>query len=397
MSVPERTYAYYQAVFQETPKPFAFVDLDYFDENLRQIKCRAGEKRIRVASKSVRCASLLRRILSFDSQYQGIMAYHAAEAVFLSQNGFDDILVAYPFWDAVYIEAVANELKKGKSIYAMVDCEAHVQRFNQAGEAHGVQFPLCLDVDMSSNFFGLYFGVHRSGLDSAQQVAQIAAFMDSQPHVKLMGLMGYEAQIAGIQDHTAGKALQNMLVPTLKMRSQAELRARREAVVKAAGKERLRFVNAGGTGSLESSIQEAWVTEVTVGSGFYAPTLFDGYNHFKHLPAAAFAIEITRQPREHLYTCLGGGYVASGSAGKEKLPQPYLPIGANLLDNEGTGEVQTPVEYRGSQPLTLGDPIFFRHAKAGELCERFNQLHLVSQGKIVEIVPTYRGEGQCFM
>jgi D-serine deaminase-like pyridoxal phosphate-dependent protein len=68
-----------------------------------------------------------------------------------------------------------------------------------------------------------------------------------------------------------------------------------------------------------------------------------------------------------------------------------------LTKNEGAGEVQTPVKYSGTEKINIGDPLFFRHSKAGELCERFNFLHLVSQGKITNIVPTYRGESMCFV
>ncbi|MBI3735552.1 amino acid deaminase/aldolase, partial [Candidatus Sumerlaeota bacterium] len=91
------------------------------------------------------------------------------------------------------------------------------------------------------------------------------------------------------------------------------------------------------------------------------------------------------------------GYIASGAAGKDKLPYPYLPAGSELLPLEGAGEVQTPIAYRGPEKLEIGDPIFMRHSKAGELCERFKSLLLVSAGKIVDEVPTYRGEGECFV
>ena len=395
MSNLNPTYAYYKEIFRDTPKPFAFVDLDLFDANIAAIKARAGDKNIRVASKSVRCSALLRRIFEADPQFQGIMAYHADEAAFLSQQGFDDILIAYPFWDTGQIRAVIGELQRGKTIVSMVDCEDHVRRFSQIAADSGVEMPLCLDVDMSSDFLGLHFGVYRSGVDTAAQAKSIADFVAAQRGVRLEGVMGYEAQIAGIQDRS-GSALLNVAVPFLKKRSILELRARRQSVIEALGRD-LRFVNAGGTGSLESSRQEDWVTEVTVGSGFYSPALFDGYSQFRHHSAAAFAIEIVRQPKDEIYTALGGGYVASGSAGKEKLPRPYLPAGLQLLENEGTGEVQTPVIYRGPEKLALGDPLFFRHAKAGELCERFRQLYLVSDGKIVDSVPTYRGEDQCFI
>jgi D-serine deaminase-like pyridoxal phosphate-dependent protein len=148
---------------------------------------------------------------------------------------------------------------------------------------------------------------------------------------------------------------------------------------------------------MEWNKTEDGITEITVGSGFYAPALFDYYNNFKHLPAAGFALAIVRQPKENMYTCLGGGYIASGSVGIDKQPKAYLPEGINITENEGFGEVQTPFTYSGAQPLQIGDAVFFRHSKAGELCERFNELYLIKDGKIMEKTPTYRGMGQCFL
>jgi D-serine deaminase-like pyridoxal phosphate-dependent protein len=98
-----------------------------------------------------------------------------------------------------------------------------------------------------------------------------------------------------------------------------------------------------------------------------------------------------------MFTAMGGGYIASGGIGLSKQPTPYLPKGFFLIQNEGCGEVQTPITYNGKEKLSIGDTILFRHAKAGELCERFNALHIVSNGKIVETTPTFRGEGKCFV
>src|SRR5260370_22402245 len=103
-----------------------------------------------------------------------------------------------------------------------------------------------------------------------------------------------------------------------------------------------RFGKGGGTGSVPTTREEPAVTEITVGSGFYAPALFDNYRNFRYLPAVGFAIEIVRRPRRSIYTCLRGGYVASGSAGPHKLPQPYPPPGAPLLSLQGPWEVPTP-------------------------------------------------------
>ncbi len=395
MDTTTQNYQYYKNIFSSTKRPFAFVDLDFFDENIKQIKNRAGGKKIRIASKSVRCVNLLKRILEKDKQYQGIMAFHADEAVFLSQYGFDDILVAYPVWNENQIEAVAQEVKKGKYINLILDCKEHVERINTIGKKLDVKIPISLDIDMSSSYPGIHFGVFRSQLNNVSTSATLARFIEKFDFVALDGIMGYEAQIAGVGDNVKGAFMMNSIISALKKNSIIEIKKRRGGVVEKLPP--LRFVNAGGSGSLESSRTEDWVTEVTVGSGFYSPGLFDNYKQFKHLPAAAFAIEICRKPKPNMYTCLGGGYVASGAVGIDKQPKPYLPHGVELTKNEGTGEVQTPINYKGSEQIDLGDPIFFRHSKAGELCERFNELYLVKNGKIVDTVPTYRGEGQCFM
>jgi len=244
---------------------------------------------------------------------------------------------------------------------------------------------------------GLHFGVWRSPVSSVESALSVFRAVRQSPHLRLDGIMGYEAQIAGVGDK--GSGVEPRLIRLLKQRSIPRLRELRMAVVDAliAQGAVLRIVNGGGTGSLESTAQEVCVTEVTVGSGFYSPTLFDQFREFRHLPAAGFAIEIVRQPKSKTFTCAGGGYVASGAAGRSKLPQPYLPVGAHLVEREAAGEVQTPIVYAGDIQLQLGDPIFMRHAKAGELCEHFNHLHLISSNNIVGTVPTYRGEGYVFL
>jgi D-serine deaminase-like pyridoxal phosphate-dependent protein len=92
----------------------------------------------------------------------------------------------------------------------------------------------------------------------------------------------------------------------------------------------------------------------------------------------------------------GGGYVASGSAGPDKLPRPVFPLGLALDAQEGAGEVQTPLRLARGTALRLGDAVLFRHAKAGELCERFAEIVVVEGERIIERVPTYRGLGGCF-
>ncbi len=396
---PTRDYAYYQQVFAGQRMPFAYLDLDLLDENVRQVVGRAGDKRIRVASKSVRCATALKRILAADARFIGVMCLTAREAVYLAEQGVEDVLIGYPCVHAEDIGDVAQATRAGRHITLMVDDLAQIDRIETVAQQYGVRLPLCLDVDLSLDVPGLHFGVWRSPLRSAAQARPAVERILSSPHLTLDGVMGYEAQIAGVGDNYRGQLAKNAIVRVLKRRSVGLAAERRAAVVdmiRSLGGAP-RFVNGGGSGSMATTRAEAVVTELTVGSAFYAPALFDNYRDFRYLPAAGFAVEIVRQPAPHRFTCLGGGYVASGAPGADRLPQPYLPSGVHLDALEGVGETQTPVRYDGSVPLHIGDPIFFRHSKAGELCERFTRLLLVSQGAVVGEAATYRGDGQCFL
>ena len=394
-----RDYPYYKSVFAGRTMPFAYCDLDLLERNIRDVLARAKGKRVRVASKSVRCVGLLRRMLAADASIQGIMCLTAREAVFLANQGFDDVLIGYPIWHAADLAAVARAVAGGARISLMVDSLAHIERAEAAARAAGVRLPLCLDVDLALALPGLHFGVWRSPVRTPEQARPIVESIAASPHVLLDGIMGYEAQIAGVGDHVPRQHLKNALVRQLKRRSAhvaAERRAAMVALAQACGAAP-RFVNGGGTGSITTTQRETVVTEITVGSAFYSPALFDYYRDFRYQPAAGFAIEIVRQAAPGIYTCLGGGYVASGAAGRDKLPHPYLPEGARLDSLEGAGEVQTPIHYTGAEHLAPGDPIFLRHAKAGELCERFTHLLLVRKGAVVDEVATYRGDGQCFL
>ncbi len=395
----QRGYAYYKGVFSGRAMPFAYLDLDLLGQNIRQIVAATGGKRIRLASKSLRSVTVLHRILAADMRIQGIMCYTAREAAYLAKQGFDDLLIGYPCWHELDIAAVAQATVAGGRITLMIDSVAHVEQAERVAQRYGVRLPLCLDIDMSLLVPGLHFGAWRSPIRTPEQARPVIERILRSSHVWLDGIMGYEAQIAGVGDHYPGKALKNGLVRFLKRRSVRDVAARRAAILELIKSYNLslRFVNGGGTGSIATTREEAAITEITVGSGFYAPALFDNYHDFRYQPAAGFAIEIVRQAAPNIYTCLGGGYVASGAAGPDKLPQPYLPEGARLDALEGAGEVQTPIKYSGPLHLAVGDPIFLRHSKAGELCERFTHLLLVSNGAIVDEVTTYRGDGQCFI
>jgi D-serine deaminase-like pyridoxal phosphate-dependent protein len=394
-----RDYSYYRQAFAGHAMPFAWLDLDLLDDNIRAILGRAGSKYVRIASKSVRSVAVLRRILAASPVFRGLMCFTAREAAWLAGQGFDDLLMGYPVWHPDDLAAVARATADGAHITLMVDSVAHVEQAEAVARAHNVRLPLCLEVDMTLAVPGLHFGVWRSPLQNADLARPVLERIAGSAHVALDGIMGYEAQVAGVGDNYPGQLAKNALVRRLKGRS-VRLDAERRAAVVALAESLcgpLRFVNGGGTGSMATTREESAVTEMTVGSGFYSPALFDNYREFHFQPAAGFAIEIVRIPAPGIYTCLGGGYSASGGAGKDRLPSVHLPVGAQLDPLEGAGEVQTPIHYRGPERLALGDPVLMRHAKAGELCERFTHLACIQNGVIVDEVTTYRGDGRCFL
>jgi D-serine deaminase-like pyridoxal phosphate-dependent protein len=395
----EHEYHYYRKIFERTAKPFAFVDFDLLDENIERIVSAAAHKNIRIATKSIRSVFIMKYIMKNHALFKGVMCFTAMEALYLGSEGIEDILIGYPIWDSEAVAKICQFNQQGKMITLMVDSVEHVQHLNKIAETFNVTLPLCLDIDMSMDVPGLHFGVWRSPIRNVGDAKVVVEKIMESSSVCLVGVMGYEAQIAGVGDHYPKQTAKNTIVTLLKKQSMKQLAEKRAATIQMIENYgiSLQFVNGGGTGSLHTTTSEKVVTEVTVGSGFFSPGLFDNYRDFHYMPAAGFAIEIVRKPDAHLFTCAGGGYIASGAVGTDKLPKPYLPEGAQLLSLEGAGEVQTPIVYRGTAKLMLGDPIFLRHAKAGELCERFNHLYCVSNGEIVNKVTTYRGDGQCFL
>lgn len=391
-------YSDYKKAFAGLSMPFAWVDLDLLDRNIATHLQRARNTPIRIASKSVRSTGILRYLLNASAQMQGLMCYHPAEAAWLAGQGFDDLLIAYPSLDHAALEAALDQVAAGKKIYFMVDMIEHVHALEKLAAQKQVRALVCIDLDMSIQYPALYFGVHRSRVRNAEEAVALFKKMRGLHHVDLKGVMGYEAQIAGLGDAVPGQFAKNQIIRMLKQNAIPKIESRRTRTVLAlreAGAD-IQLVNGGGTGSVESTIQEPTVTEVTVGSGFYCSHLFDNYQAFSCAPAAGFAIQVTRQPGSNIFTCNGGGYVASGTAEPLKLPKPHLPAGVRLEANEGAGEVQTPIHYHGTE-LQCGDPVFFRHAKAGELCERFNSLFLLRGNTIERQVSTYRGDGKVFM
>jgi D-serine deaminase-like pyridoxal phosphate-dependent protein len=400
--VPSRSHPQLEQIFAEVEAPFAFVDLDAMWSNAGAMLERAGAKPIRVASKSLRCRALLEQILRRDGRFDGLMTFTLPETLWLAESGFENLLLAYPTADTgalgeLALRSVANP--EGAPI-VMVDCAEHLDAIESVLGAGAAPVRVCIDLDAGWWALGgrIKVGPKRSPVHTVEQAVALAQEIERRPQLKLAALMSYEGQIAGVGDQPPGRRLRGTAIRTMQRRSAAELAERRGAVVAAIREfAELPIVNGGGTGSLELTGAEGAVTEIAAGSGFYAPTLFDSYSRFTLTPAAGFALPIVRKPTPAVATALGGGYLASGSEDTARLPSPWLPPGLELDAEEGAGEVQTPLSGGPARNLQIGDRVYMRHAKAGELCERFDALHLIEGDEIVDVVPTYRGEGKTFL
>jgi D-serine deaminase-like pyridoxal phosphate-dependent protein len=402
LPTPTEAYERLEAIFSDLQPPFAVVDLDAVWANAADMLRRSRGKPIRIASKSVRSRQVLERLLELDPGFQGVLGFTLPEVIWLWEQGIRDLVVAYPTTDRACLTRLARITSEdpAHAPAVMVDCPEHLDLIEEAASSFVAPVRVAMDIDLSWwPLRGLVkIGPKRSPIRTAEQAVALAQEIDRRERVELVGLMAYEGQIAGVGDNVPRKAITNLMIRRMQSASAKDVAERRAEIVTALSEvAQLEFVNGGGTGSIELTASEWAVTEIAAGSGFFAPILFDHYRSFTLRPAAMFALPVVRRPAPGVATALGGGYLASGVGAKDRMPVPYLPAGLRLDPYEGAGEVQTPLRGTAADALRVGDRVYFRHVKAGELCERFNSLYLVTGTTIRDQVPTYRGEGKSFL
>lgn len=388
-----------RATAQLTP-PYGVLDHDALLANAADLTRRAKGKPIRLASKSVRSRQVMRQVLALPG-FSGVLAFTLPEALWLADGDHpisEDIVVGYPSVDADALARLATDHTLAQRVTVMVDSTDHLRFIADHLPANAAPIRVCLDLDAPLRLAGghIHLGARRSPVHAPDDAGALARAVAADPRFVLVGLMAYEGLIAGIGDN--GEGLRRFAVRQVQSMSAHELLERRaRAVAAVRDVAPLEFVNGSGTGSIEFTAAEDAVTEVAVGSGLFAPHIFDHYTRFTPQPAAFFALSVVRRPSPKFATVLGGGWIASGAAGPDRLPQPVWPPSLSLTATEGAGEVQTPLTGKGVRGLKIGDRVWFRHAKAGELCEHVDHLHIVSGKAISVTVPTYRGEGKTFL
>jgi D-serine deaminase-like pyridoxal phosphate-dependent protein len=378
--------------------PLAAISLEAFAHNAFDMIDRAAGKSIRVASKSVRIRSLVDAVLALDG-YAGVLAYTLPEALWLAET-IDDVVVGYPSVDVTALRELSSSPELASRVTLMVDSLDHLDFIDEvAPPGTRENLRLCLEIDMSFVTRALgHVGVWRSPVRDVEQARRIAEAIARRRGFTLVGIMGYEAQIAGVGNRPKGNPARAVVLDLMQSRSVTELTDRRGAIVEAVGEVApLEFVNGGGTGSLESTSADASVTEIAAGSGLLGGHLFDTYSRFRPAPAAAFALSVVRKPTPRMATLLGGGWIASGPPQKDRTPEIVWPEGLELQAREMAGEVQSPLSGAAAADLRIGDRAWLRHTKSGELAEHVAEVAIVSGDEVVAIAPSYRGEGKSFL
>jgi D-serine deaminase-like pyridoxal phosphate-dependent protein len=386
------------AATEQLETPIGALHLGALRHNTHDLLDRAAGSPIRVATKSIRVRGVIEAILALPG-YQGVLAYTLAEALWLAET-VHDVLVGYPTADRASIRRLGRSPHLAATVTLMVDSIAHLDFIDAVVPPGGrAVIRVCLDLDAAwdAPLLG-HLGVWRSPVHTPADARRLAAAIAARPGFALVGLMAYEAQVAGICDRPAGKPIRGQANRWLRRRSIPELAERRAAAVATVRQVAdLEFVNGGGTGSVESTHADASVTDIAAGSGFFGGHLFDNYSSFRPAPAAAVALSVVRKPTASTATLLGGGWIASGVPGPDRMPRLVWPEGLRLIPREMAGEVQSPLTGPGAAGLAVGDRVWLRHTKSGELSEHVNEFALVDDGQVVDVVPTYRGEGKAFL
>ena len=186
------------------------------------------------------------------------MTYTLPETLWLAEQGFEDLLLAYPTADVGALggwRCARPPTRRGAGGDGRLRSAPGDDRVG--ARRRRAPMRVCIDIDASWWALGgrVKIGAKRSPVRTAEQAVDLAREIDRRPQIDLVALMAYEGQIAGVGDRPPGRRMRGAAIRFMQRRSAAELAERRAAIV-AASREvaELEFVNGGGTGSLELTV-----------------------------------------------------------------------------------------------------------------------------------------------
>jgi D-serine deaminase-like pyridoxal phosphate-dependent protein len=367
LPTPIEAHQRLETIFRGLPAPFAFIDLDALWANSADLLRRSRGKPIRIASEAIRSRPILERLLDLDPGFQGVLTHSLPETLWLWEHGVRDLVLANPTADRACLTRLARITSEDpdEAPVVMVDCTEHLDLIEEAATSFVAPVRVAIDIDLSWRPLGglVKIGGQRSPIRTPEQAVALAQEIERRERIRLVGARAYESQISEIGDSQPGKVITNLLVRAMQSASSREAQERRGEIVAALSEVAdLEFVNGGGTGSIDLAGGDWAVTEIAAGAGFYAPIRADHHRGFRLRPAAMFAMPVTRASEARTLEIAGA---------ERSLPRPR-------------------------DPLDVGDRVYFRDLRGGDLCERFNRLYLITGTTIRDEVPTYRGEGKAF-
>src|SRR4051812_28955203 len=185
-------WARFRQALAGEPLPAAFVDADAFDANVDRLVApvRAANKRLRIATKSLRCPALVARAAARAGSdvVHGLMTYDARETAWYASEGAAlvgaaarDLLLAYPTLQPADCAALAGANRHARAA-TVVDDVAHVAPLAAAARAAGTRIPVVIDVDMSWRpVAAVHVGVRRSPLRDPDAVVALARAIAAEP------------------------------------------------------------------------------------------------------------------------------------------------------------------------------------------------------------------------
>jgi len=197
---PEAYWPELGAATAELDTPVAALHLDALRHNAHQLVRRAAGTPIRVATKSIRVRGVIEAILAVPG-YRGALAYTLDEALWLADT-VDDILVGYPSADRAGILRLGRSPHLAAHVTLMIDNLAQLDLIDSVlppGSRETIR--VCLELDLAWHAPALgHVGVRRSLVRTVEDARALAIAIGARPGFRLVGMMGYEAQVAGIAD-----------------------------------------------------------------------------------------------------------------------------------------------------------------------------------------------------